>query len=64
MPPVTDPVRCACPQADARHCADFRSGYDMKYMLDPDLPLESGEECACACHDDTEACDDEGSDEP
>lgn len=43
-------MTCACTHSDRFDCADYRSGYDMRTLLDADLPFNSGEECECGCH--------------
>lgn len=48
-------VLCACPRSDARDCADFRSGRDLRRMLDAetreDAMSDEDDGCQCACHE-------------
>lgn len=47
--------RCGCPRTDARDCIDFRSGRDLRRLLDAETLEDSmsdfDDPCECPCHD-------------
>lgn len=61
-------MKCACPRIDARDCADFRSGRDLRRLLDAetrdDFMDYTDDGCVCACHEAQADYFDDDGDEP
>jgi hypothetical protein len=55
---ATDPrehIKCACPRLDGQDCVDFRSGRDLRRIMDAETAEDAMSDfdggCSCACHE-------------
>lgn len=45
-------MSCGCPKNDAKDCLRFRSGDDLRELLDaPTVNDYDNDECVCSCHE-------------